>query len=74
MVKLNRAVAVGMLYGPGAGLRKVEELAVRAKFLELASDFRTAVLAYGASADKATNTSERDYLLAQPARLYGSTR
>ena len=82
MVRLNRAVAVGMLHGTTAGLKELEELeasslvsghyrvdSVRANLLELAGDFQHAILAYRAAAEKATNTSERDYLLSQAARI-----
>jgi RNA polymerase sigma factor (sigma-70 family) len=87
MIRLNRAVAVGMVHGPAAGLKELEELeasgllaghyrldSVRANLLELSCEFEAAIPVYRAAAEKATNTSERDYLLARAARITGPIR
>jgi predicted RNA polymerase sigma factor len=90
MIRLNRAVAVGMVHGPAAGLKELEELeeleasgllaghyrldSVRANLLELSCEFEAAIPVYKAAAEKATNTSERDYLLARAARITGPIR
>jgi predicted RNA polymerase sigma factor len=87
MVRLNWAVAVGMVHGPAAGLKELEELeasgllaghyrldSVRANLLELSCEFEAAMPVYRAAAEKATNTSERDYLLARAACITGPIR
>ena len=82
MVTLNRAVAVAMVHGPGAGLELVDRLeaddrlarhhrlhAVRAHLLELAGDRSAAAAAYRTAARYATNLPERRYLEARAANL-----
>jgi RNA polymerase sigma factor (sigma-70 family) len=77
---LSRAIAVGEVDGPLAGLRAVEELttrlgghhrldAVRARLHEQAGHTGIAAEHYSRAAAKARNTAERDYLLRQAARL-----
>jgi RNA polymerase sigma factor (sigma-70 family) len=84
---LNRAVAVGMVRGPGAGLEVLRELAAadqrmashhrllatRAHLRELAGDRRAAAADYLAAARRATSGPERRYLAAQAARLEAAT-
>jgi len=80
VIQLNRAVAVGMVQGPAAGLKWLEKPevavplagnyrldAVRANLLELAGELEAAIATYRTAAAKATNTSERNYLFAQAA-------
>ncbi len=82
MVALNHAIAVAMVDGPGAGLALLAELdsdarlagshrldAVRAHLLERAGDHAAAITHYRAAAARTTSIPERDYLLAQLARL-----
>jgi predicted RNA polymerase sigma factor len=82
VVTLNRAVAVAMVHGPGAGLELVSRLeadgrmarhhrlhAVRAHLLELAGDTSAAQVAYLAAARYATNLPEKRYLEARAASL-----
>ena len=82
MVKLNRAVAVAMVFGPGKGLELLDELvvdsrvanhhrlhAVRAHLLELGGDFAGAVAEYRAAAARTGSLPERNYLLTQAAQL-----
>ena len=79
VVALNRAVAVGEVDGPLAGLRAVEQVpsdvprrtAVRAYLHERAGDRSTAHDLYVAAADQATSAAERDHLTRQAARLHG---
>jgi predicted RNA polymerase sigma factor len=79
---LNRAVAVGMVRGPEAGLALVEELAMdkrmakhhrlfatRGHLLELAGDRQHAADSYALAARLATSVPERRYLTAQANRL-----
>jgi RNA polymerase sigma factor (sigma-70 family) len=83
---LNRAVAVGMVQGPGAGLEVLRELAAdqrmaqhhrllatRAHLRELAGDRCAAAADYRAAARRATSGPERRYLAAQAARLKAAT-
>src|SRR5690348_6340240 len=76
---LGRAVAIGHVRGPAAGLRETDRLhevigdrhrwhAVRAHLHELAGDLPTAASAYAEAARAATNVSERDHLVRQAAR------
>ena len=76
---LGRAVAVGHVRGPAAGLRETERLrevlgdrhrwhAVRAHLHELAGDLRAAATAYAEAARRAPNVAERDHLVRQAAR------
>jgi predicted RNA polymerase sigma factor len=84
MVALNHAIAVAMVHGPVRGLELLDGLrsdariaehhrldAVRAHLLELAGDREAAVRHYRAAATKTANLPERNYLLAQAARLSG---
>jgi predicted RNA polymerase sigma factor len=84
MVALNRAIAVAMVHGATKGLELVDKLkgdarlveqhrldAVRAHLLELAGDNNGAVSHYHAAAAKTGSLPERNYLLAQAARLSG---
>jgi predicted RNA polymerase sigma factor len=79
---LNRAVAVGMVHGPEAGLRVLAELATdkrmarhhrllatRAHLRELADDESAAAADYLEAARRATSLPERRYLAVQAARL-----
>jgi predicted RNA polymerase sigma factor len=77
---LSRAVAVGEVEGPLAGLAAVEELAtrlgghhrldaVRARLHERAGHPGLAAEHYTRAAARARNTAERDYLTKQAARL-----
>jgi RNA polymerase sigma factor (sigma-70 family) len=79
---LNRAVAVGMVHGPQAGLRVLAELAAdkrmarhhrllaaRAHLRELAGETPAAAADYLAAAQRATSLPERRYLSVQAARL-----
>ncbi len=76
---LGRAVAVGHVLGPAAGLRESERLrevlgdrhrwyAVRGHLHELAGDLPAAGMAYAEAARRATNVAERDHLVSQAAR------
>jgi RNA polymerase sigma factor (sigma-70 family) len=78
--RLNRAVAVGMVHGPEAGLAELEALApelttghrldsVRAHFLERAGDPEAARAAYESAAAKTLSLPEQRYLRARAARL-----
>lgn len=82
MVNLSHAVAYGMVHGPQAGLEKVEALAkdkrlagshrldaVRGHFFERSGDTAAAVRHYLQAARATTSIPERDYLVAQAARL-----
>ena len=77
VVALNRAVAVGEVDGPLAGLRAVEGVpadvprhtAVRAYLHERAGDRTLARDLYAAAAGEATSTAERDHLTRQAVRL-----
>jgi RNA polymerase sigma factor (sigma-70 family) len=82
MVTLNHAVAVAMVHGPGEGLRLIAELdatgrlrdhhrlhAVRGHLLEMAEELTGAIENYQAAAARTANLPERNYLLAQAARL-----
>ena len=81
-VTLNRAVAVGMVYGPEAGLRLVEEIvddsamrrhhrtyAVRAHLRELSGDRAGALADYRRAASLTASRPEQRYLNARAARL-----
>ncbi len=80
VVALNRAVAVGEVDGPLAGLRAVEQVpndvprhtAVRAYLHERAGDRAIAHDLYVAAARQATSAAERDHLTGQAARLPGT--
>jgi RNA polymerase sigma factor (sigma-70 family) len=77
---LGRAVAVGHVLGPAAGLRETDRLrevigdrhrwhAVRGYLHELGGDRPAAAEAYAAAARRATGVAERDHLVRQAARL-----
>ena len=87
MVVLNRAVAAAMVHGATRGLELLDALkddarvaehhrldAVRAHLLELAGDREGAVRHYRAAAGKTASLPERNYLLAQAARLSSELR
>ena len=76
---LGRAIAVGHVRGPAAGLLETERLrevlgdrhrwhAVRGHLHELAGDLPAAATAYVEAARLATNVAERDHLIRQAAR------
>jgi RNA polymerase sigma factor (sigma-70 family) len=76
---LGRAVAVGHVHGPAAGLRETNRLrevigerhrwhAVRGHLHELDGDRPAAASAYAEAARRATNVAERDHLVRQAAR------
>jgi RNA polymerase sigma factor (sigma-70 family) len=76
---LGRAVAVGHVLGPAAGLRETDRLrevigdrhrwhAVRAHLHELAGDPPAAAKAYAEAARRAAIVAERDHLVRQAAR------
>jgi RNA polymerase sigma factor (sigma-70 family) len=76
---LGRAVAVGHVLGPAAGLRETDRLrevlgdrhrwhAVRGHLHELDGDLPAAATAYAEAARLATNVAERDHLVRQAAR------
>ena len=82
MTMLNRAVAVGEVHGPAAGLDVLAALqpdrrlsshhrfyATRAHLLEQAGDPVAAAADYRAAASRATSLPERQYLAAQASRL-----
>jgi RNA polymerase sigma factor (sigma-70 family) len=82
MVTLNHAIAAAMVHGARKGLELLDALsadarladhhrldAVRAHLLELAGDHQGAVRHYRAAAGKTASLPERNYLLAQAARL-----
>ncbi|HUJ30083.1 MAG TPA: sigma-70 family RNA polymerase sigma factor [Candidatus Acidoferrum sp.] len=84
MVALNHAIAAAMVHGPAKGLELLDALdsdarlaehhrldAVRAHLLERAGDREGAVRHYRAAAGKTGSLPERNYLLAQAARLSG---
>ncbi|WP_309133616.1 sigma-70 family RNA polymerase sigma factor [Cellulomonas sp.] len=76
---LARAVAVGHVLGPAAGLRETERVrdvlgdrhrwhATRAYLHELAGDLPAAADAYAEAARRATSADERDHLVLEAAR------
>jgi RNA polymerase sigma factor (sigma-70 family) len=82
MVTLNRAVAVAMVHGPGAGLDLLATLddddrlaehhrldAVRAHLLEMAGEHTAARACYVSAARRTTSLPEQRYLESQAARL-----
>jgi RNA polymerase sigma factor (sigma-70 family) len=82
---LGRAVAVGHVLGPAAGLLETDRLrdvlgdrhrwhAVRGHLYELDGDLHAAATAYVESARRATNVAERDHLVRQAARARGQAR
>jgi len=86
MVALNRTIAFSMVHGPTQGLELLKTLdgdphlarhhrveAVRAHLLERAGDESAAIVSYRLAVGKTGNLPERDYLLAQAARLSEKT-
>ncbi len=80
---LGRALAVGHVLGPAAGLRETERLrgilddrhrwhAARAYLYELDGDAPRAAAAYADAAHRAATVTERDHLIRQAARLRSS--
>jgi len=80
MVRLNRAVAIGMARTPQAGLDLLDGIdaalaghhrmpAVRAHLLELAGRSSQAADQYRLAATRARNTRERDHLVLRAANL-----
>ncbi len=76
---LGRAVAVGHVVGPAAGLLETDRLrevlgdrhrwhAVRGHLHELGGDLPAAATSYAEAARRATNVAERDHLVRQAAR------
>jgi RNA polymerase sigma factor (sigma-70 family) len=82
---LGRAVALGHVQGPAAGLRETDRLsevigerhrwhAVRAHLHELDGDMPAAAAAYAEAANRATNVTERDHLVRQAANARAAVR
>ena len=82
---LGRAVAVGHVHGPAAGLRETDRLrdvlgdrhrwhAVRGHLHELDADLPAAASAYAEAARRATSIAERDHLVRQAARARAAER
>ena len=82
MVTLNLAIATAMAHGPAKGLELLKSLdsddrlaehhrldAVRAHLLELLGDHESAIKHYRIAASRTTSIPERNYLMAQAARL-----
>jgi RNA polymerase sigma factor (sigma-70 family) len=80
LAALSRAVAVGEVDGPLAGLRALDAVeerlrghhrldAVRAHLLERSGDLAAATAGYRRAADHTTSPAERDHLLKRAARL-----
>nr|WP_211193735.1 sigma-70 family RNA polymerase sigma factor [Pyxidicoccus fallax] len=82
MVRLNHAIATAMVHGPAAGLELLKALdddprlaghhrldAVRAHLLERAGDRKAAIVLYRRAAGRTMSLPERNYLMAQAARL-----
>ncbi|GAA4123410.1 RNA polymerase sigma factor [Knoellia locipacati] len=78
VVELNRAVAVGEVDGPRAGLAAVARVpdsvprhtAVRAHLHERAGDLETAHSLYAVASRSAASAAERDHLTRQAARVH----
>jgi RNA polymerase sigma factor (sigma-70 family) len=82
MVTLNHAIALAMVQGPAAGLKRLETLddegrlarhhrlyAVRAHLLEMAGDREAAAAQFRAAAGRTASLPEQRYLLTRAARL-----
>jgi RNA polymerase sigma factor (sigma-70 family) len=80
VVTLNRAVAEAMAYGPEVGLKLLEQLdvplaghyrldAVRGHLFDMLGDTKAAAKHYAAAAARTTSLPEKQYLIAQAARL-----
>ena len=85
MVTLNHAIATAMVHGPSKGLELLQVLdrddrlaehhrldAVRAHLLEMLGDAQSALKHYQSAAARTTSIPERNYLIAQMARLQES--
>ncbi|MEU4364542.1 DUF6596 domain-containing protein [Promicromonospora sp. NPDC023987] len=80
VVALNRAVAVGQVDGPRAGLAVLGDVdpgltrwdAVAAHLYERADDLDRAIQHYTVAADRAASAAERTHLIKQAARLRSS--
>jgi RNA polymerase sigma factor (sigma-70 family) len=86
MVTLNHTIAMAMVQGPEAGLRRLKSLdtdprlaghhrldAVRAHLLEMAGDREGAIAHYLKAAARTASVPEQNYLNTQAARLRGTT-
>ncbi|WP_405015595.1 RNA polymerase sigma factor [Kitasatospora sp. NBC_01539] len=86
VVALNRAVAVAMVHGAGAGLASLAAVeadgrlaghqrlyAVRAHLRETAGERSAAITDYRAAAERTTSLPERHYLTLRAARLAGES-
>jgi predicted RNA polymerase sigma factor len=86
MVTLNHAIAAAMVHGPLKGLELLKTLdrdgrlaghhrleAARAHLLEMLGDHEAAVQHYRAAAGLTASLPERNYLMAQAARLAEAT-
>ena len=86
MVILNHAIAAAMVHGPSKGLALLAPLdddprlaghhrldAVRAHLLEMAGDRQAAITHYRIAATRTISLPERNYLVAQAARLSALT-
>ena len=80
MVSLNRAVAEAMVHGPETGLQLLDGLgdqlghhhrlhSVRGHLYEMAGDREAAIAEFRAAAAGTMSVPERDYLVAQAARI-----
>jgi len=82
MVTLNHTIALAMVQGPGAGLRRLKTLdtdprltahhrldAVRAHLLEMSGDREGAIAHYLKAAARTASVPEQNYLNTQAARL-----
>jgi RNA polymerase sigma factor (sigma-70 family) len=82
MVTLNHAIAAAMVHGPTKGLELLKPLdgdsrlaeshrldAVRGHLMEMAGDPEAAIEHYRVAAARTTSIPERNYLIAQAARL-----
>ena len=87
MVTLNHAIATAMVNGPSRGLELLKPLdsdsrlakhhrleAVRAHLLEMLGDRETAIRQYRIAASRTASIPERNYLMAQAARLEESQK
>jgi RNA polymerase sigma factor (sigma-70 family) len=82
MVRLNHGIAAAMVHGPSKGLALLGTLdedphlaghyrlhAARAHLLQMVGDLPAAISHFRAAAGKTSSVPERDYLIAQAARL-----
>lgn len=84
LVRLSHAIAAAMVHGPSKGLALLAMLdedarlaghhrlhAVKAHLLERVGDYPAAIAHFRIAAEKTSSVPERDYLIAQAARLTG---